>query len=241
MSSLLEVSDLDAGYAGWQVLQGVEFRAEQNRITGIIGPNGSGKSTLLKAVVGMVAPQRGSVHFNGQDITGMPTFDVVTHGLAYIPQGKQIFPEMTVYENLQMAAYTIRDRQLAGQRFEEVYDHFPFIAKNRRQRAGTLSGGEQSLLSFGMALVLEPKCLLLDEPSLGLAPQLLHQIFETVIELHERGLTFVIIEQNVRALLDIVDDLAIVDSGRIAYLGPAKGVHDEDELMRMYVGLGASS
>lgn len=239
MSNILEANNLTAGYSGWPVLHEVSLRAREGYITGIIGPNGSGKSTLLKAIVGMTPPSEGQVVFQGEDITRKSPFEVLTKGLAYIPQGKQVFPEMSVTENLQMAAYTFQDEGVISDRLREVFDHFPILEERKRQLAGTLSGGEQSMLSFGMAMFLDPNCMLLDEPTLGLAPKMIEEVFNTVVELNENGTTMIIIEQNVNVLLEVADYVFILDNGRNRYEGTRDQVVGEEELMKMYMGVRA--
>jgi ABC-type branched-subunit amino acid transport system ATPase component len=239
LSDILEVHDLTAGYSGWPVLHEVSLRARKGYITGIIGPNGSGKSTLLKAIVGMISPTQGQVLFQGEDITGNSPFEILTQGLAYIPQGKQTFPDMSVMENLQMAAYTFRDADLISERFRGVFEHFPVLEEREKQPAGTLSGGEQSMLSFAMAMVLDPSCMLLDEPSLGLAPKMTEAVFNTIVELNEKGTSMIIVEQNVNVLLEVADYVFILDNGRNRYEGTREQVMGEEELMKMYMGVRA--
>ena len=236
---MLAVEDLYAGDAEEPVLSAVSLRARRGRITGIIGPNGCGKSTLLKAMVGLVPPTRGRVRFMGEDITRHSPFETLRQGLAYIPQGRQVFPDMTLLENLQMAAFSLRDERVIRERFDEAFARFPILRERRRQVAGTLSGGEQSMLSFAMALIVKPSCMLLDEPSLGLSPAMVERVFTEIVELNEDGMTLVIVEQNIRVLLEIADHVYILDAGRNRFDGTPAEVTGEEELMKLYMGVRA--
>jgi branched-chain amino acid transport system ATP-binding protein len=237
--AILDVSGVTAGYTEEPIILDMGMRAERGRITGIIGPNGCGKSTFLKAIVGIVNPTQGRVVLDGTDVTHFSPFQTLEMGLAYIPQGRQVFAEMSVLENLKMSAYTLRDDTVVRARFDEAFDHFPRLYERRRQLAGTLSGGEQSMLSFAMAMVLQPKCMLLDEPSLGLAPTMIEQIFETIIEMNERGISMVIVEQNINVLFQVADYIYILDSGRNRFDGLPQDVLRQEELLKLYMGVQA--
>lgn len=236
---MLDVEGLTAGYGDEPIVKDMGLRAERGRITGVIGPNGCGKSTFLKAVVGIVTPSAGRVTLDGADITRKSPFESLEHGLAYIPQGRQVFPEMTVLENLRMAAYTVREPALVKERFEDAFSHFPRLADRRKQLAGTMSGGEQSMLSFAMAMILQPKCMLLDEPTLGLAPTMIERIFETILEMNEHGITMVIVEQNINVLFQVADYIYILDSGRNRFDGLPREVLGQEELLKLYMGVRA--
>ncbi len=237
--AILEIEGLTAGYGGEPIIEDMGLRAERGRITGVIGPNGCGKSTFLKAIVGIVRPSRGSVRLDGSDITRSSPFESLAKGLAYIPQGRQVFPDMSVLENLQMSAYTLADPKAQAERFDDAFTRFPRLYQRRRQRAGTLSGGEQSMLSFAMALVLQPTCMLLDEPSLGLAPTMIETIFETIVEMNEHGVSIILVEQNVNVLFQVADYLYILDSGKNRFDGPPEAVLEEAELLKLYMGVRA--
>jgi branched-chain amino acid transport system ATP-binding protein len=237
--ALLEVEGLTAGYTEEPIIEDVSMRAERGRITGIIGPNGCGKSTFLKAIVGIVQPTRGHVQLDGVDITRFSPFQTLARGLAYIPQGRQVFPDMSVNENLLMSAYTLSDQKLIHARFDEAFCRFPRLYERRQQRAGTLSGGEQSMLSFAMAMVLQPSCVLLDEPSLGLAPTMIETIFETILEMNEHGVTLVVVEQNINVLFQVADYVYILDTGRNRFDGPPDAILREEELLQLYMGVRA--
>jgi branched-chain amino acid transport system ATP-binding protein len=237
--ALLEVEGLTAGYTEEPIIEDVAMRAERGRITGIIGPNGCGKSTFLKAIVGIVQPTRGQVQLDGVDITRFSPFQTLARGLAYIPQGRQVFPDMSVHENLLMSAYTLTKQKLVQARFDEAFSRFPRLYERRQQRAGTLSGGEQSMLSFAMAMVLQPSCVLLDEPSLGLAPTMIETIFETIVEMNDHGVTLVVVEQNINVLFQIADYVYILDTGRNRFDGPPDAILREEALLQLYMGVRA--
>ena len=237
--AILQVTGLTAGYSEEPIIHDMGLLAERGRITGIIGPNGCGKSTFLKAIVGIVKPTAGRVILDGADITHLSPFRTLEKGLAYIPQGRQVFPEMTVLENLKMSAYTLRDAAVVQSRFEEAFARFPKLYERRQQLAGTLSGGEQSMLSFAMAMVLQPTCLLLDEPTLGLAPTMIEQIFETIVEMNDQGISMVIVEQNINVLFQVADYIYILDSGRNRFDGLPQEVLRQEELLKLYMGVQA--
>ena len=237
--AILQVTGLTAGYSEEPIIHDMGLLAERGRITGIIGPNGCGKSTFLKAIVGIVKPTAGRVILDGADITCLSPFRTLEKGLAYIPQGRQVFPEMTVLENLKMSAYTLRDAAVVQSRFEEAFARFPKLYERRQQLAGTLSGGEQSMLSFAMAMVLQPTCMLLDEPTLGLAPTMIEQIFETIVEMNDQGISMVIVEQNINVLFQVADYIYILDSGRNRFDGLPQEVLRQEELLKLYMGVQA--
>jgi branched-chain amino acid transport system ATP-binding protein len=213
------------------------MRAEKSRITCIIGPNGAGKSTLLKTIFGILKAEAGSVTFDGEDITGLRPDKTLRRGISYIPQGRSTFPYLTVLENLEMGAYIEKDRELIKRNIEEILDAFPILRERKDKMAGTLSGGEQRMLEFGRALMLRPKAILLDEPSIGLAPKLVNEAFEKVRELNKMGMTIVTVEQNVRKGLSIADYGYILVLGKKAYEGPAKEMLDSyRELLKTYLG-----
>lgn len=237
--TILDVTGLTAGYTEEPIISDISMQAERGRITGIIGPNGCGKSTFLKAVVGIVRPSAGQVLLDGADISRSSPFQTLEKGLAYVPQGRQVFPDMSVLENLKMSAYTLRDEAVMKARFDDAFTRFPRLHERRQQMAGTLSGGEQSMLSFAMAIVLHPTCMLLDEPSLGLAPTMIETIFETIVEMNEQGISMVIVEQNINVLFQVADYVYILDTGRNRFDGTPKEVLGQEELLKLYMGVRA--
>ncbi|HXG17369.1 MAG TPA: ABC transporter ATP-binding protein, partial [Calidithermus sp.] len=209
---------------------------ETGEIVSIIGPNGAGKSTAFKAIMGFVRPRQGSIRFNGQEITGLPPHLVVRRGLAYVPQGRIVFPQMTVLENLEMGAYIERDRARVAAALERVYRLFPVLAERRRQRAGTMSGGEQQMVAIARALMTTPSLILLDEPSLGLAPKFVALIFDKLQEMRAAGYTLVLVEQNAARALAIADRGYVLELGRNRFEGPGPRLLADPEVKRLYLG-----
>jgi branched-chain amino acid transport system ATP-binding protein len=234
--SLVDLDAVDAGYGENQVLHGLTFSVEPDRVNCIIGPNGSGKSTALKTICGLVDVWNGSISVRGEDITNAHPRDIVERGIVMLPQGGSVFPEMTVAENLRIGAYLVDDRDVLDDRYRDVYEMFPVLEEKKNQRAGELSGGQQMMVAFGRALMPDPEILLLDEPSAGLAPHLVDDVFEQVVRLKEQGRNMIIIEQNVRRVLDIAEYVYVLDQGTLVYRGETEALRDEDEIMQMYIG-----
>jgi len=232
--SLLEVSNVFSGYGETEILHGVSIRVEVAEFVTIIGPNGSGKSTLLKTIFGLLRPKRGAVSFEGKDITGAPPERVVRMGLSYVPQSANVFPSMTIGENLQMGAF-IRSYGV-GQRIEEMYALFPDLAASRTQRAGNLSGGQRQMLAFARALMLDPKLLLLDEPSAGLAPIMVESVFEKIMRIRESGVAVLIVEQNAKQALSCSDRGYVLVMGENRLEDEARKLLDNPEVARVYLG-----
>jgi len=235
----VRVTDLVAGYGDMMILNGVNLEADRTAITGIIGPNGAGKSTLLKAIFGYLKPRQGQVCYEGEDITGAAPRSILGRGLAYVPQARALFPSMTVYENLLLAGYTIRDRSVLKERIEEIFESYPLLRERRNQAAGTLSGGEQRILEIARALVLKPRMIMLDEPSAALSPKFAYEIYEHIIEVHKRGAGLIIVEQNVQMMLDVADRIYALELGRNAYTGPPDELRQSDRLRKLYLGRSA--
>jgi ABC-type branched-subunit amino acid transport system ATPase component len=233
---LLAVEEITAGYGPMDILHGVSLRVDPGEIVSIIGPNGAGKSTAFKAIVGFLRPRRGRVRFNGEDITGLPPHVVVRRGLAYVPQGRIVFPQMTVLENLEMGAYIERDRARVEAALERVYRLFPVLAERRRQRAGTMSGGEQQMVAIARALMTTPSLILLDEPSLGLAPKFVTLIFDKLQEMRAAGYTLMLVEQNAARALAIADRGYVLELGRNRFEGPGPRLLADPEVRRLYLG-----
>jgi branched-chain amino acid transport system ATP-binding protein len=234
--ALLAVREVHAGYGRIPILQGVSLAVWPGEVVAIIGPNGAGKSTTFKVIVGLLVPERGEVTLAGGRITGRRPDEVLRLGLAYVPQGRIVFPQMTVLENLEMGAYIERDRTRIAEALARVCALFPILGERRRQRAGTLSGGEQQMLAIGRALMTRPRLLLLDEPSLGLSPKFLGIIFEKIAELKAAGMTMMLVEQNAVKALSVSDRGYVLELGRNRLEGPGRTLLADPEVRRLYLG-----
>ncbi len=236
MPPLLEVEDLEARYGWTQVLHGLRFAVEAGGITTILGANGAGKTTTLRAVCGTVRTS-GVIRFDGRRIDGRPTEDLVRLGIGHVPEGRGTFVNLTVEENLRLGAYARRDRDRLGEDFERVYQYFPILRERRRQTAGTLSGGEQQMLAIGRALMLRPRLLLLDEPSLGLAPLVVREIFRIVRAINrDEGVSVLLVEQNAALALALADHAYVLETGRVVLAGPPAILKQDDAVRRSYLG-----
>jgi branched-chain amino acid transport system ATP-binding protein len=225
---MLEINDLHVGYyKDLNILQGVSLRARQAQITAVLGPNGVGKSTLLKSIFGFVKPQQGEVRFAGQDITGTPAHQLVHLGISYIPQHQSVFPQMTVEENLELGAWSFR-RETARirQKIEANYERFPILRERRRSPAGELSGGMQRMVELGRVLMTDPKLILVDEPTAGLAVMLARDIYDLLIQLKEEGITILLVDQNIRQAISISDYVYVLELGRNRHEGPREEFDD---------------
>ena len=234
--SLLRAERLTAGYGKMPILHGVTLEVRQGEMVSVIGPNGAGKSTAFKTIVGFLRPSDGRVVFDGQDITGLRPDQVLHRGLAYVPQGRIVFPQMTVLENLEMGAYIERDGRRIREALERVYVLFPILAARRRQRAGTMSGGEQQMVAIGRALMTTPKLVLLDEPSLGLSPKFVALIFERLTEMKRAGYTLMVVEQNAARALAVADRGYVLELGKNRFEGTGDALLGDPEVKRLYLG-----
>jgi len=237
---VLSVEGLHAGYGSIEVLHGVSVQVQTGEIVTILGANGAGKSTLLKTISGVLPCKGGHVLLNGQDIGCLPPNKLVRLGMCHVPEGKQVFQSLTVEENLRLGAYCFRsgrDRRRTEDDMERVFTLFPRLAERRRQKAGTLSGGEQQMLAIGRGLMGRPKLLLLDEPSLGLAPIIIEAIFSTIMNLRGEGITILLVEQNVRVALEIADRGYVLQNGQVALEGPSNRLMADDLVKNAYLGL----
>jgi branched-chain amino acid transport system ATP-binding protein len=235
---MLRVEGLSAHYGGIHALQGIALEVKDGSIVSLIGANGAGKSTTLKAIVGLVKPSGGTVSWNGEALTGLATKDIVSRGVCLVPEGRRVFPNLTVDENLTLGAYSRSDKPGIAADRTKVFDLFPRLAERREQKAGTLSGGEQQMLAVGRALMTRPKLLMMDEPSLGLAPLVVKMIFDIVRTINAEGVTVLLIEQNAKAALEIADYGYVLETGRITLHGPGKQLLDDDRVRRAYLGEG---
>ena len=234
MSVLLEVHDLSAGYGDHDILRGLSLHVEAGELVAVIGPNGAGKSTLLKALAGLVRPREGRIALQGADITGAGTRRIVESGLCYVPQEGNVFSSLSVWENLTIGAWTARGS--LDERAREVVELFPILAARRRARAGTLSGGERQMLAMAMALMVEPRLLLLDEPSAGLAPALQRLVFDRVREINARGLGILLVEQNARESLALCRRAYVLATGRVRAEGAGDVLRNDPDIRRLYLG-----
>ena len=234
---LLEIRDLIVRYGGIQALHGISLAVPQGSIVTLIGANGAGKSTTLRAISGLVTPSSGSIAFDGVEIAGQPAHRIVAAGLAHVPEGRLVFPELSVKENLRMGAYLRRDRKGIAEDLEWVCEFFPRLRERLTQQAGTLSGGEQQMLAIGRALMGRPRCLMLDEPSLGIAPLLTETIFARLVDLNrERGMTMLLVEQNASLALKVSHHAYVLESGRIHLEGPSDEIRSRPEVKAAYLG-----
>ncbi len=234
---MLTVRELESGYGEMQVLWGVDLEVKEKTITTVLGPNGAGKSTTLKTIFGILKPWNGKVEFIGEDVTRVPPHRKVEMGMTLVPEGRHLFPNMTVEENLLMGAYVKRAEEKIQDSLELVYSLFPRLKEREKQKAGTLSGGEQQMLAIARALMTAPSLILMDEPSQGLAPKLVKEVFETILKLKDEGLTILLVEQNVFASLEISDYAYVLHEGRIAFGGPVEEVKESEEIKKAYLGV----
>ena len=235
--SLLEVQEVVAGYGGGpDILKGVNLKVQPGQVQCIIGPNGAGKSTLLKAISGLLTPRQGKITFKGEEIQRLRPDQVLQEGICYVPQERALFARMTVRENLRMGGYILRDKELLEHRIEEVFEMFPILKERRSQKAGTLSGGQQQMLTMGRTLVLKPDIIMLDEPSLGLAPKIVVQIFDIVRLFIESGMTVILVEQNARKGLEFADWGCVLDLGQTMFDGPADSILNDPRIQELYLG-----
>jgi branched-chain amino acid transport system ATP-binding protein len=233
--ALLEVEDVRARYGSIEALRGVSLTVEDGEVVTLIGSNGAGKSTTLRTISGLTPASAGSITFDGEDITRAPTQHIVGHGVALSPEGRHVFPRMTVRENLELGAHHRRDAEVVAD-FERVYHLFPRLEERQRQKAGMMSGGEQQMLAIGRALMARPRLLMLDEPSMGLAPILVERIYETIAEINRGGVAILLVEQNANYALDAAKRGYVLETGRIALANDSRALRDDPEVQRAYLG-----
>jgi branched-chain amino acid transport system ATP-binding protein len=235
---MLTVENLEVSYGEIRVLKGVNIHVDEGELVSVIGANGAGKSTLVNTICGLLVPRRGVITFDGEKISGMPPHNIVSKGVAQVPEGRQLFPVMTVRENLEMGSYLIKDKDKIASQLEAVYEFFPLLKERTKQLAGTLSGGEQQMLAVGRALMSQPKLLMFDEPSLGLAPKLVQTIFDIVIKIRDQlGVSVLLIEQNVKHSCEISDRAFVLENGHVTLEGTGREMLSNEQVRRAYLGL----
>ena len=234
--ALLRVEDLEAQYGKVIALQGVSFEVNKGQIVALLGSNGAGKTTTLKTLSGLIQSSGGRILFDGEDITHMPAHDIVKRGLVHLPEGRRIFKDLTVTENLELGAYTLRDNAERSRRLREVFDRFPVLAQRSRQSGGTLSGGEQQMLAVGRGLMAGPKLLLMDEPSMGIAPLIVKDIMTIIRNLHADGTTVLLVEQDAKMALSLADYGYVLETGKITLEGKSDDLRKDEKVVKAYLG-----
>lgn len=234
--AMLTIKDLEVYYGVIQAIKGVSFEVNQGEVIALIGANGAGKTTILHTITGLISPKKGSVLFEGNELTKMPAHKIVSLGMAHVPEGRRVFADLSVYENLRMGAYTRKDKGEIEATLEKVYDRFPRLKERRNQMAGTLSGGEQQMLAMGRALMSKPKILLMDEPSMGLSPIMVNEIFSIIQEVSDSGTTVLLVEQNAKKALAIADRGYVLETGKIVLEGKASDLLNDNSIKKAYLG-----
>ncbi|MBQ9631335.1 MAG: ABC transporter ATP-binding protein [Lachnospiraceae bacterium] len=234
--SMLEIKDLEVYYGMIAAIKGISFHVEQGEIIALIGSNGAGKTTTLQAISGMLAPKAGQILFEGKDITKVPGHEIVKMGMAHVPEGRRVFAELSVLENLRLGAYTRKDKNEVEETLERIYKSFPRLLERKNQLAGTLSGGEQQMLAMGRALMSQPRIVLMDEPSMGLSPILVQEIFRIIEEISASGTTVLLVEQNANKALSIADRAYVLETGNIVLEGEAKALLEDEAIKKAYLG-----
>lgn len=236
MGSILTVKDLHVHYGMIEAIKGISFEVEEGSIVALIGANGAGKTTTLHAISGLISASEGTITLKGEDITHRPAHSIVTMGMAHVPEGRRVFQQLTVLDNLKMGAFTRKDKNEVEETLEKVYTHFPRLKERRKQIAGTLSGGEQQMLAMGRALMSHPSILLMDEPSMGLSPIFVNEIFAIIEEVKKQGTTVLLVEQNAKKALSIADNAYVLETGTIALSGKASDLINNESIKKAYLG-----
>ena len=234
--AMLEVKNLEVYYGVIQAIKGISFEVNKGEVIALIGANGAGKTTTLHTITGLISPKKGHVIFEGKDITKVPAHKIVSMGMAHVPEGRRVFAELSVYENLRMGAYTRKDKSEIEESLANVYKRFPRLEERKNQMAGTLSGGEQQMLAMGRALMSKPKIILMDEPSMGLSQILVNEIFDIIRAVSESGTTVLLVEQNAKKALAIADRAYVLETGKIVLEGNAKDLLEDDSIKKAYLG-----
>ena len=234
--AMLEIKDLEVYYGMIRAIKGVSFEVKEGEVVSLIGANGAGQTTILQTITGLISPKKGTVTFEGKDITKTPAHKIVSLGMAHVPEGRRVFAELSVYENLRMGAYTRKDKDEIAKTLEMVYKRFPRLMERKNQLAGTLSGGEQQMLAMGRALMSHPKIIVMDEPSMGLSPIFVNEIFDIIKEVSAGGTTVLLVEQNAKKALSIADRAYVLETGNIVLEGDAKVLMNDDSIKKAYLG-----
>lgn len=234
--AMLQIKDLQVYYGVIQAIKGISFEVNEGEIIALIGANGAGKTTILHTVSGLIPAKTGSVEFEGKELTKTAPHKIVQMGMAHVPEGRRVFQELTVFENLKLGAYTRKDKAEIEQSLKMVYERFPRLEERKKQVAGTLSGGEQQMLAMGRALMSKPKIILMDEPSMGLSPLLVSEIFDIIKSINESGTTVLLVEQNAKKALSIADRAYVLETGNIVLEGAAKDLMNDDSIKKAYLG-----
>lgn len=234
--AMLEVKDLEVYYGMIQAIKGISFEVNKGEVIALIGANGAGKTTTLHTITGLLSPKKGSVIFEGEDITKIHAHKIVSMGMAHVPEGRRVFADLSVYENLKLGAYTRKDKENLNKDLENIYKRFPRLAERKNQSAGTLSGGEQQMLAMGRALMSKPSIILMDEPSMGLSPILVNEIFDIIESISKSGTTVLLVEQNAKKALSIADRAYVLETGKIVTSGKASDLLEDDSIKKAYLG-----
>ena len=234
--AMLEVKDLEVYYGMIQAIKGISFEVNKGEVIALIGANGAGKTTTLHTITGLLSPKKGSVMFEGKDITKIPAHKIVSMGMAHVPEGRRVFADLSVYENLKLGAYTRKDKENLNKDLDSIYERFPRLAERKNQSAGTLSGGEQQMLAMGRALMSKPSIILMDEPSMGLSPILVNEIFDIIESISKSGTTVLLVEQNAKKALSIADRAYVLETGKIVTSGKASELLEDDSIKKAYLG-----
>ena len=234
--AMLEIKDIEVYYGVIQAIKGISFEVNEGEVIALIGANGAGKTTTLQTITGLISPKKGQITFEGQDITHMPAHKIVSMGMAHVPEGRRVFAQLSVLDNLKLGAFTRKDKEEVEETLTRVYKRFPRLEERKNQIAGTLSGGEQQMLAMGRALMSHPKIILMDEPSMGLSPIFVNEIFDIIQEVSKGGTTVLLVEQNAKKALSIADRGYVLETGRIVLEGNAKELLDNAQVKKAYLG-----
>ncbi len=234
--AMLEIKDLEVNYGMIKAIKGISFEVNQGEIIALIGANGAGKTTILHTITGLVSAHTGDIFFNGTNLTKVKAHKIVGMGMAHVPEGRRVFQQLTVYQNLMMGAYTVKDKKSIGDTLDMIYKRFPRLEERKNQVAGTLSGGEQQMLAMGRALMSKPSIILMDEPSMGLSPLYVNEIFDIIREVNNDGTTVLLVEQNAKKALAIANRAYVLETGKIVLSGDAKELMNDDSVKKAYLG-----